>query len=66
MCFVWAVELLPKISEEKYERRKLFVVKVIELKSLRGFTLTPLLLCGREGAVLQALGQAPHQLAVQS
>lgn len=57
--FVWLGELLSEMSEEKYGSRKLSVVKVIELKSLSGFSLTQLLLCGHESATLQALGQAP-------
>lgn len=53
------MELLSKISAEKYGRRKLSLGKVRELNSFSGFILTQRLLCGHEGATLQALGQPP-------
>lgn len=53
------MELLSKNSEEKYGRRKLSMGKVRELNSFSELILTQHLLCGHEGAMLQALGQSP-------
>lgn len=71
ITFIWFVELLSEIPEEKKGRRKSSIVKVIRLDSLSGSTLTQILLYGHKGhhaerswrvmisTMLQGLGHSP-------